>query len=151
MKDTEAAWLAGLIDGDGCFTATKRTKGGVEYRSPVMLIDMTHEATIRYIAELFGATYYPTSQPGRKQAYRVQLMGNNLRSLLAHCMPFFVTKKVQAEIVAEWMDLKSLREGNRSFMPKRQRELYEALGRVNQGTAVNNATWEAASDKASGQ
>ena len=52
MKDTEAAWLAGYIDGDGCISIHNQT--GREFRRLSLTIDSTDLCLLERVKDLTG-------------------------------------------------------------------------------------------------
>ena len=82
-SDTEVAWLAGLLEGEGSFLMA-RCRAGDEwdkqrdhgYRYPKIVVGMTDEDVINRVAAMFGTSVYKLPrQPQRKQAWRSQIMG----------------------------------------------------------------------------
>ena len=73
MKKTDAAYVAGLFDGEGCITYKQKMK----QRSPVekayptwdirMEINMTHQSVIRLIHEMTGVGTVAKKPPGKGQ------------------------------------------------------------------------------------
>lgn len=111
--DTDFAWLAGLIDGDGSFYCTKNSKGRVE---PHLTIEMACETTIDHIIATFGGAKYKTNHTdrNRRTIYRwrpslvwVRLHGPQL-------IPFLITKKGRAIAMVELLQLRHA-SGNRGI------------------------------------
>ena len=50
-KAKEKAWLAGLIDGDGCFTLSKKGYAALE-----ITMDLKDSATLYYIKQIYGGS-----------------------------------------------------------------------------------------------
>jgi hypothetical protein len=50
-KPKEKAWLAGLIDGDGCFTLSKKGYAALE-----ITMDLKDSATLYYIKQIYGGS-----------------------------------------------------------------------------------------------
>ena len=97
MTKTEAAWLAGLFDGEGCVWCRwpKRTNVLVE-------IKMTHKETLERVNELFPGRLVSGNLSrgafGRKPQWRWSLDTNGSRRFLTTVMPYLVTKKIEAAI-----------------------------------------------------
>jgi len=99
--DTEIAWLAGLIDGEGCITV------GPEYRGTRYLslqVGMTDRLTIervREIARVGSITKRAPKQRHRSPAYYYQAQGHGAMRLLKLVAPHLVTKREQATFALE--------------------------------------------------
>lgn len=64
-------WLAGLIDGEGCFVIAHRQQGGSDYYSPTFSLKMRDDdgEILRLIHQTtgLGRLYHLTRQPGNPQ------------------------------------------------------------------------------------
>ena len=73
MKKSDAAYLAGLFDGEGCITYKQKMKQRrpVEKAYPTweirMEINMTHQSVIRLIHEMTGVGTVAKKPPGKGQ------------------------------------------------------------------------------------
>ena len=73
MKKSDAAYLAGLFDGEGCITYKQKMKQRrpVEKAYPTwdirMEINMTHQSVIRLIHEMTGVGSVTKKPPGKGQ------------------------------------------------------------------------------------
>ena len=73
MKESDAAYLAGLFDGEGCITYKQKMKQRrpVEKAYPTwdirMEINMTHQSVIRLIHEMTGVGTVTKKPPGKGQ------------------------------------------------------------------------------------
>jgi hypothetical protein len=57
MDESEIAWLAGLLEGEGCFHLKTRgpvKKDGTRYIGPVVDVNMTDEDVIRKLRDITG-------------------------------------------------------------------------------------------------
>ena len=76
MKKSDAAYLAGLFDGEGCITYKRKMKQRrpVEKAYPTwdirMEINMTHQSVIRLIHEMTGVGTVSKKPPGKGQLGR---------------------------------------------------------------------------------
>jgi hypothetical protein len=59
MKPTEAAWLAGMIDADGCVTLNKQTG---PWRKPLMVVDSTDPEILLECQRLAGGSIVKKKQ-----------------------------------------------------------------------------------------
>lgn len=101
MTETEKAWLAGIIDGEGCIWTRfpKRKNVHVE-------VKMTDKRTIERINELFPGRFVKGHTNGfsRKPQWLWQLDTNGSRELLTIVLPYLFTKREQAEIAIQLAD-----------------------------------------------
>lgn len=85
------AYIAGLIDGEGCIT---RANGRL-----LVQIGMTDETVIRWLGQI-GGTIRVEDGPGRgnrKPLYRWRVMaGDEVRRLLRSVLPYLIVKRAQA-------------------------------------------------------
>jgi intein/homing endonuclease len=103
-KVAEANWayLAGLIDGEGCFTIGQR-KGTRHYHGK-LVIGMGGDSLpeIRKRFNGIGTLYFRRPQrAGWKGTWVWSLCKSVLAPILPHLIPHLITKKAQAEAVLE--------------------------------------------------
>ena len=111
MKPTETdyAWAAGIIDGEGCIAMT-RAKVGVNRRKTESFqvrisVRMTHGDTIRRLHELFGGTFKRarSRDPLRHKSTFEWFVGDlATETTLRLVTPFLITKRSQAELVLKY-------------------------------------------------
>lgn len=74
----EIYWLAGLLDGEGCFSWHKfYTQGKYTYYNAKIQLAMTDLDVVERAAKMIGATVHKVklSKLGRKQMYRFECQG----------------------------------------------------------------------------
>jgi len=105
LSETEKAYLAGIIDGEGCITINRYVKKGAApvYR-PFVEIASTSPALKAWLDERFPEKTYwrKKTRPGWKDIYHWILSGN--RQVMVFCReiaPYLVIKREQAELVAQ--------------------------------------------------
>jgi hypothetical protein len=98
-----AAYLAGLIDGDGCIVVTRRdrrkTRGdrarGISYAVFVKVGGETGH--IRHIKSLWGVGYiYIRKRKGQRHLAEWTIEGNKAKTLLTKIRPYLILKYPQA-------------------------------------------------------
>jgi hypothetical protein len=101
--DTDIAWAAGFLDGEGHFGARFRSGGrtslGVE-----LTASQTHKAPIDKLVEIFGGAVHEVSKKtttGRTTWQWTIASGKRLREVLPLLIPYLTTKKQEAEILLE--------------------------------------------------
>ena len=107
MTDTELAYLAGIIDGEGCFFIglfrTKATKNLLNYHTYIK-ISNNEKSLIDWVHEKAGATNIQQDRLTRKslvnrRCYSSQITGATLDALLPKILPYLVIKRRQCEIM----------------------------------------------------
>jgi hypothetical protein len=132
MTDTEWAYFAGLVDGEGHLSLSRqiddRHPEGVYYKVSfaIRMIDLP---TIEWICTHVGGRFY-TIQPYKshwKIAYMWQPLGGNAEILriINEIMPYLVTKKTNAFWVKQYCELRS--GVRRRFMGNEEHDLYALL------------------------
>jgi hypothetical protein len=96
-------WLAGLLEGEGTFTAK-----GIRGSWVTISVEMCDRATVRRVADILGATaiWRDAGDPGRgwQPTYITKVSGNRARPWMATVHPF-MSKRRQAAIdraLASW-------------------------------------------------
>lgn len=106
LSVAEAAWLAGIFDGEGCISFTRRNKGSA---TPCVSVCNTSKSMIMKICMLyreceiaFDVTDRLINHPTKKPIYVVRV--SRLKSVIKltdEIIPYLVNKRVQAELVRE--------------------------------------------------
>lgn len=104
FSETEAAYLAAFIDGEGSILKMPRS-GGFSYRVTIV---NTHEGSLKWVAEVTGAGGISVkSRGGRyKPAWTWSAHAQAARLILERCLPYLIIKKDKAELVIA--DLKAI-------------------------------------------
>ena len=132
-EPTVLAYMAGIVDGEGCLTIGTYTKGptGNPWYCTYLVISSTDEPLIDWLVTNFGVhkMIYTSAQMAancRRQVYRWQCGGDRLHHICESILPFSVIKKRQIEIVMEFLETSKMRVyevGRRG--PKVPPEVYE--------------------------
>jgi hypothetical protein len=122
-KDLNLAWLAGLIDADGCISMRiqrqrKSRETRTEYPVPYTSITTTCSLTSSYLIELFKSLNLPLYVQHKKNGFDkdgnprkpvwhllVNGLGRNER-FLPLVLPFLVTKHKEAELMLEFIAIR---------------------------------------------
>ena len=104
MKQTILAWVAGIIDGEGCIGAyPNRCKRGMQLKLEVNNVDsrMTQK-----LYELFGGSHCmrKVPRPNECDLYTWNLGGRRTGSVLRQILPYLVIKQEQAILAIEFAD-----------------------------------------------
>lgn len=107
LSETEKAYLAGIIDGEGCITINRRVAKG---RAPVYAlyvgIATTSPALKQWLEEHFPERVYirkmTKMREHHRQSYEFVLSGNRqVIVFLREIAPYLIIKRDQAELVAQ--------------------------------------------------
>ena len=104
---TQAAYMAGIMDGEGCFfigNYSGNRKNGDKHFQTVIKIASTDKSLVDWLFETFGGSirqYTPNQMAKncRKQVYAWQATSNRLLHICEIILPYLVIKKKQAEIM----------------------------------------------------
>lgn len=108
-KDTDIAYLAGIIDGEGSiyignFSCNPKTK--MPYFQTNIQVSNTDEPLIQWLKDTFGGLINKRTRKqhpanSRKQVYIWTVSGERLTHLCEILIPYLICKRKQAEIMIE--------------------------------------------------
>ena len=110
FNEIDLAYLAGFIDGEGCFFIgifdTKSAAGNIarNYHTYIKICN-TDKNVMDWIAKTFNGTnynQYKSTDRARqydKTIYNIQFTGENLNQILPKIYPYLIVKKQQCEIM----------------------------------------------------
>jgi hypothetical protein len=106
LSKTDTAYIAGLIDAEGCLGIYAQIRNGATYAYyMVVLINMTDEIPIRFITEKVGGSYSLQDLEGkRKPVYRYFISNKEAEPLLYSILPHLIVKKEQAKLLLEFWE-----------------------------------------------
>lgn len=100
------AYVAGLIDGEGCLQLRRAHKGQIKPMA-IVVVRMCHEETIRRLAECYEPNACYRTDEGRKlkrnwkPSWHVAWRGKKTVPLLKAVRPYLITKVPQADSLLE--------------------------------------------------
>ncbi len=133
MKETQKAYLAGVIDGEGCIGINKTTNKSVRHKHPYyqvrLRIAMTTEEPIKSIESWCGGIVSLTKRKGNsKPIFEWLLLNDKAVAMLQLIKPYLRVKRKQTEIAINFRDYYHTHSGyGRAETPievSRQREKY---------------------------
>jgi hypothetical protein len=133
MDNTDLAYLAGIIDGEGTITIARaprnNTKHKVPYYIPHMKVCNTDKALIDWIHQNFGGRLNNERKPTDKWStlYYIRWNCGKARDLLNQLLPYLRIKRLQALIVLECIGRMNRHMSTGVMMPKEETELRELL------------------------
>lgn len=88
MTELEIAWLAGLLEGEGCFRVRK--SGG--YKGSVSIsLQMTDEDVVKRVADLFGTKIWGPHGPygaSKLETWQTLIIGHEAAKLMEKLLPY---------------------------------------------------------------
>lgn len=85
LERLDAAWLSGLLDGEGCFDAPRG--------NPRVRVKMSDFDIILRAAHLMDAKTHPETIPGRKPLLVAQVTGARAVAVLREILPFLGSRR----------------------------------------------------------
>ena len=114
-QDVDLAWLAGLIDGEGCFSIYSVSRADAETPSPSANLTITNSNYLllnrcKEILDELGIKYlYHDPKNGHQRGRKVMRIRvknySSIRKLIELILPFLVGKADQARIMLEFVSL----------------------------------------------
>lgn len=115
MNDTNRAYIAGIIDGEGCITLSKsvdtRTKNCLETYRPFITVETTSYELQQYLANITGqGKVKRNAQVGNhKDRYLWCLAGKKvIQKFLLEIQSYLVIKKKHAEVMLDFLSKDNL-------------------------------------------
>src|SRR4051794_4956362 len=102
MDETLRAYLAGILDGEGCVSLQVRPKNGRFYITPRVQVSNTDEEFIRWLDRTIGAgNIYQNRnhRPTRKDLWLWSCAGSVARELVRATRPWLRIKAPQADLI----------------------------------------------------
>jgi hypothetical protein len=139
----DIAYLAGLLDGEGCIALINLAKSG-NYRINLHITNL-HRATLEWVAETFGGLVSPMNIKKAKRPMFMWTLGpkNGLKQLLVELLPYLKIKEKQTKLAIEFLTLcevytnnrakyrvrsvKAGWHGSKKYRPARQKQIYEQM------------------------
>jgi hypothetical protein len=115
-SETAAAYMAGIIDGEGALTSGSYAKGntGTPQYTTYLIISSTDECLIDWLVNTFGSKKYTYTRNQMatnctKQVYKWQCTGELLMHVCEITLPYIIIKRRQIEIVMEMIKTSKLK------------------------------------------
>lgn len=141
LTDTEGAYIAGIIDGEGNIALSKKSNGvgnkrGVAFR-PYVNVANTNLELIEWLSKTTGlgsTVVIKRTHENRKTAYRWCLWSQQARQVIMAVFPYLIVKRRQAKLLLEFFEIDKHQYG-RSGIPddewNKQVTAYEQIKTLN--------------------
>ncbi len=139
-EKTKFAYLAGIIDGEGCLSigAGRRQKWGVINYNSIVSVANTDIRLIKWLHRNFGGRFFDGKQqrPNNKKHYIWRLLKRkDIEVLLLAVLPYLIVKREQAIVLLDLVRLPSTEN------PAKRQELWEKMAVLNKrGVGVTTNT-----------
>ena len=129
LSETEKAYIAGIIDGEGCVGVHK---GKGNSLVPRVQIANTQMNLLTWLLERIGTGYI----------HRTEYTSNyyDVKPLLEATLPYLIIKKKQAELVLEFLNLRLSRDKWFDPFTQREIEIREELKKLNTKPCLTKRT-----------
>jgi hypothetical protein len=118
----ESAYIAGVVDGEGCVSLVRSAGGRLPY--PSLSVSNTHYGLMLYLTSHFGSTrpiLRAAPRTNHKDCYQLAIERGRAVVVLRRIRPWLVVKAAQADLVfayAEWFgSLKRHSAGRHGSLP----------------------------------
>jgi hypothetical protein len=141
ILDTDSAYMAGMIDGEGCIAISKRmAKGGISYSYRNQLqVSNTIRSALEELQIIWGGRIHTSwREPRGRDCHALHLSAGDSMACLDACYPYLRIKRPQVDIVRAF---RATFEGPQSnplqapVLAERER-CYRALMQTHGGTKV---------------
>lgn len=97
--NTVYAYIAGLIDGEGCISIRKTFQNGKDQFKPMVEVGMTDIEPMKLLQQTFGGSYWPEIVRGMNlPVTKWRVTGTHVIPVLEPLLPYLRAKKRQAEV-----------------------------------------------------
>lgn len=112
LSDTQAAWVAALIDGEGCISIWKErrkgNKSGFRYCGAMCIVN-TNRHLLETVAKVLPGVVYlkdkRQNNPRHKPLFSLHVLARNVGPVLRAVAPFLVIKRRQAELLMRFREV----------------------------------------------
>lgn len=124
MKRVDLAYIAGIIDGEGCICPVSRTSHLGRRYNIELTVEMTDRTAIDFIQAIVGGNIYHKlpEDENHKESWRWIAKGEKAKAILKVIKPFLLVKRGHAELA---LRLLTIHERYQRYTPM-ERFLQEA-------------------------
>jgi len=102
-SETDLAWLAGFLDGEGCITLHNSPRHRFSIQLHVSNLDLASLERCRAIAGA-GAVLQKKGRmrPNERRGWLYEIYGHKAKALIRQVVPYMTARRPQAEILAQF-------------------------------------------------
>jgi hypothetical protein len=119
VKQTDLAYAAGLVDGEG-YVTIRRVAATAKRKSPShegsLVVEMVEERPIRWLQDRFGGSVFHDTKKKKayhRSTYKWHLNGTQVLPALKALKPFFKVKQEQARLIIAFYATRTRSAGRR--------------------------------------
>jgi len=130
ISDIDLSYIAGIVDGEGSFIATKNK----DHFNIRLSIETSDDIIVPYISSLTGISYKIYNSSNGNDKYVIHFWSSNLIIILAKVIPFLKLKRVQAIVSLNLLLLITYNKLGRAgyvFNPFTQEKLFNEIKDLN--------------------
>ncbi len=119
------AYLAGLIDGEGCISIRRCKQGKFIYYKPMIEVGMTNRQPIELLEKTFGnSAWYEIIPTGRRKliCHKWRVTGTHCLTIINAILPYLLVKRRQADLVVKLA--KRIFPRGKNFTPQERAKEY---------------------------
>ncbi len=138
MTDVQKAYLAAMIDGEGCFTISRSVAKGRTRHVPKILVMNTSSDLLVFLQWISGGTGSVNGRQPKNKAWKMcwcwQIASRSAMELCAVIAPWLILKREQASLMLQF---RTQAHGRRGIGPEDeairadQARIYEEMKRLN--------------------
>ncbi len=113
-KPTDLAWLAGIIDGEGCLSVGRNNGKDGKYIGMHVVLKMADEEAVRKASEITRVgtlKKHKPFAPNRRPLWEWQCSSQQAACILRLLLPYLVTKRTQAQLFITLAERMNVRRG----------------------------------------
>jgi len=139
LESEKSAWLAALIDGEGCISLYVKYLGSTLVLAPMLTVVNKNIEILKRAKEYVGAGHIgsPETQKCARYVADFKVAINLIRRVL----PYLVVKRPQAELVLEWYQYRQ--KQNFARYTERDVQAIQQIHLMNSGKPPAGALYEA--------
>lgn len=123
--ETDKAYIAGIIDGEGCILLCEHQRLARRGRTPVIMptisVVMNDPQSIKFMGERYRGRVKEYSRPGKRNYYRFDVAARKeVSEFLRDIYPYLTVKKRQADIMLDFLELPVYGGGSHHEVPAEQ-------------------------------
>jgi hypothetical protein len=139
MKESQKAYYAGIVDGEGHLSIRKDSSSGYAKYSVVIKISQVDQKLGKSLKECFGGSLTTSSLPSGKTVYIWLPYGRIcIKNFLLCVIPYLRIKTKQAKIIYKFLDIQGKQPNKRDSLYRRVQIANNQVFRYNQWRHVDS-------------
>jgi len=120
--ETDKAYIAGIVDGEGSMGITERGRPPTRCQTPSfvcwMSVSMTDKEAVDFISSRYKGNYHMFSRLGKRDYYRFMAScASEVETILADIQPYIKVKSLQVSAMLDYLKLPRFKGGYGKEVP----------------------------------